>query len=110
MVTMSPKAHKPHAHRGVTRKLAIYGPSVELDNNLPELEPQIARALAPFAVEELPGEMGIIRGSIRRYNESEVLRRLPVMAQPLHRHGELTEIYAHEERFWTIDDRWGMCE
>jgi hypothetical protein len=110
MVSMTSQARRMQPRPMVVRKLAIYGPSVELGCDVADLEPQIARALGQFAVEELPGEMGVVRGCVRRYNETEVLRRLPVMAQPLHRHGELTEIYSHEERFWTIDDRWGMCE
>lgn len=110
MVMMSPAAPRPHAQRGTTLKLAIYGPSVELTSAVPELESQLQRTLGQFTVDDFPGEAGLIRGSVRRYNEAEVLRRLPVMAQPLHRHGDLIEIYSHEERIWTIDDRWGMCE
>ena len=96
----------PHA----TVKLAMYGPTVELSCEMPPVREWIARILGAFEIDELPAGPGTIHGSVRGYNESEVIRRLPVMAQPLHRQGELTEIYAHEERFWTIDDRWGMCE
>jgi hypothetical protein len=100
----------PLPENGLGRKLALYGPSVELFNDLPELETQIETALGRFVVEALPESTGIIRGLLRRYSEAEVIRRLPLMAQPLHREGDLTEIYHHEERYWTIDDRWGMCE
>jgi hypothetical protein len=100
----------PLPENGLGRKLALYGPSVELYSELPELEKQIDATLGRFVVQELPESAGIIRGLLRRYSEAEVIRRLPLMAQPLHRQGDLTEIYHHEERYWTIDDRWGMSE
>jgi len=95
---------------GASVKLTLHGPGVELTCDVPPVRAWIAQILGAFEVDELPGGPGTIRGSVRPYSESEVIRRLPVIAQPLHRPGELTEIYAHEERFWTIDDRWGMCE
>ncbi len=88
----------------------MHGPSVELHCDLPEMQASIARLLAPFVVSEIPTGMGVIRGAIRTYDQAEVVRRLPSTAQALHRPGDLTEIYANDERFWTIDDRWGMCE
>ena len=92
------------------RKLALYGPAVELECLVPELDEPIGRALGGFAVSEWPTGFGVTRGSIRPYDESEVIRRLPAAARPLHREGELIELYEHEERFWVIDDRWGMAE
>src|SRR5258708_40281686 len=86
---------------GTTLQLAVHGPSVELHCDAPELDAGMARMLAPFIVSALPDGMGVIRGSVRRYNEAEVIRRLPTTAQPLHRPGDLTEIYAQDERFWT---------
>lgn len=91
-------------------KLAVHGPSVELQCDVPEIEAAVAHFLGPFAVDQWPGDLGVIRGSVHRYSEAEVIRRLPAQAQPLHRPGDLTEIYAEDERFWAIDDRWGMCE
>jgi hypothetical protein len=92
------------------RKLALHGPAVELECLVPELDGPIAQMLDGFTVAEWPSGFGVTRGSIRPYDESEVVRRLPGTARPLHRPGELTELYEHEERFWLIDDRWGMAE
>jgi hypothetical protein len=111
MVTWSSAADKftiPGAERPL--QLAVHGPSVELHCDVADMRPSIARLLAPFVVDELPAAMGIIRGSIRSYDQAEVVRRLPTSAQALHRPGDLTELYAHDERYWTIDDRWGMTE
>ncbi|HXE53398.1 MAG TPA: hypothetical protein VN541_10300 [Tepidisphaeraceae bacterium] len=99
----------PHAQQG-HHKLAFHGPSVELTVEVPELGPILSQTLGVFAVEQFPSEMGVIRGSVHPYREADVIRRLPGQAQPLHRPDDLTEIYADEDRFWAIDDRWGMCE
>jgi hypothetical protein len=111
MVTWSSTADKfsiPKAHRPL--QLAFHGPSVELHCDVAEMQPSIAKLLAPFIVGEIPSGMGVIRGSVRPYDQAEVVRRLPSTAQALHRPGDLTEVYAHDERYWTIDDRWGMTE
>jgi hypothetical protein len=111
MVTWSSNAEKrsmPQAAEPL--QLAVHGPSVELHCDLPEMQASIARFFSPFIVNEVPAGMGVIRGCIRRYDQAEVVRRLPTSAQALHRPGDLTEIYAHEDRYWTIDDRWGMSE
>ena len=92
------------------RKLALYGPAVELECLVPELDGPVGRTLGGFSVTEWPTGFGVTRGSIRPYDESEVIRRLPTAARPLHREGELIELFEHEERFWVIDDRWGMAE
>lgn len=111
MVTWSSSAEKLTTRRpGTTVQLAVHGPSVELHCDVGDMDADVRRLLGPFVVNEVPASLGMIRGSVRRYDESEVLRRLPTLAQPLHRPGDLTEIYAHDDRFWTIDDRWGMCE
>lgn len=92
------------------RKLSLYGPAVELECLVPELDEPIAQMLGPFAVNEWPTGFGVTRGSIRPYDDSEVIRRLPNAARPLHRAGDLIELYEHENKFWVIDDRWGMAE
>lgn len=92
------------------RKFALYGPAVELECLVGELEGPIARMLGPFSVSEWPVGFGVTRGSIRPYDESEVIRRLPNAARALHHAGEPTELYAHGDTFWVIDDRWGMAE
>src|SRR5581483_1411266 len=86
-------------------QLAMHGPSAELQCDVPEMQASIEKLLAPFIVNEVPSGMGVIRGSVRPYDQAEVVRRLPTSAQALHRPGDLTEIYANDERYWTIDDR-----
>jgi hypothetical protein len=94
-----------------SRRLAVHGALVEIDCQIPALEPTIGRMLSAFATTDWPkGGAGASHGSILPYDQAEVARRLPAKAKPLHRPGELTEIYAEDERAWLIDDRWGMTE
>jgi hypothetical protein len=111
MVTVYSQTRKiPSPRVGTAVRLTMHGSPVELICEIAPIRSWVARILGTFEVDDLPANRGTIHGSVKPYNEAEVIRRLPVMAQPLHRQGELTEIYSHEERFWTIDDRWGMCE
>ena len=91
-------------------KFVVHGPAVEIDCAAVELAASIAHLLAPFAVDEWPAGFGVTRGSIRPYDHAEVIRRLPTSARALHRPQDHLELYHQDERFWIIDDRWGMCE
>ena len=51
-----------------------------------------------------------ITGTIRPYDRDSVLRHLPSDASPIAVSGELFELYEKGERFWLIDDRWGLAE
>jgi len=92
------------------RKLAIHGSLVEIDCKVPAFEPTLGRLLGSFAVTDWPDGSSVTHGAILPYDQAEVVRRLPSAARPLHRPGDLTEMYALDERAWIIDERWGVCE
>lgn len=101
----------PAVVRGATlRRLTLHGLAVQLDCQVPALEPTVGRLLGAFATATRMEGSAITEGSIRHYEGSTVARRLPSTAVPLHRLGELTELYAEAERSWLIDERWGMSE
>ena len=111
MASRSQSAHKAslRTEPGL-RKLAIHGSLVEIDCKVPAFEPTLGRLLGSFAANDWPQGSSVTHGSILPYDQAEVVRRLPPTAQPLHRPGDLTEMYALDERAWLIDDRWGLCE
>lgn len=92
------------------RKLIVHGPAVELECAVPALHRELGRLLSVFAVSEWPAGFVPAVGVVRPYDEVEVVRRLPATARALHKPGDLMELYEEDERFWIIDDRWGMCE
>ena len=55
-----------------------------------------------------------ILGTLRGYRQSEVLMHLSPLAvrvaTPGHGIGTVMELYQDAERFWLVDDRWGMAE
>jgi hypothetical protein len=88
----------------------MHGLSVELECHVPALEPTLGRLLGTFASQGEHPDGAITRGSVHVYEGPSVGRRLSSAAIPLHRSGDLTELYAEAERSWLIDERWGMSE
>ncbi|HMB96227.1 MAG TPA: hypothetical protein VKK61_09335 [Tepidisphaeraceae bacterium] len=70
----------------------------------------ITRELKNFAVETISTRAAPIHGMIHPFNQREVLRHLSPTATRLNSGDDLIELYQHDERFWLIDDHWGICE
>jgi hypothetical protein len=99
-------------------RYSIHAHAIELLCEVPSLSEPIAQAMQDF----LPGlatsvasnlelhRTSPIRGLIKRYSKDEVLRHLSPTAARLSSDDDPCEIYQHYERFWLIDDRWGICE
>ena len=91
-------------------RFAIHGAVVEVENFLPGLEPYVRRLLGSFAVPDWPEGFMPVHGTIRPYEQSEVLRHLSPAARPLPRTDDLAAVFQDGERFWMVDERWGMAE
>jgi hypothetical protein len=91
-------------------RFAVHGLAVELLNDVPSLAPQIRHWLGPFAAEHLPDGIACTNGQVRVYDPAEVMRHLSPSAVPVATPGQLLELYQEGERFWLVDDRWGLCE
>jgi hypothetical protein len=66
--------------------------------------------LDPFLVSGWPEGFVPTEGTIKVFDSAEVNRRLSTTALPLHDTAGKLEVYCERERFWLIDDRWGMSE
>jgi hypothetical protein len=91
-------------------QLAVHGLAVELACDVPALNIPIHKALGEFAVAEFPDGFTPAVGILREYEESVVLRHLSPTAKPVAAMGSTMELYEEGERFWLIDDRWGLTE
>ena len=95
----------------VTRaKFALHGPAVEIACEVPGMHEQIRRLFEPFAVPGFPDGFVPTVGMVRPYNQAEVLRHLSPHARPMAAARDVIEIYEDGDRFWLVDDRWGMAE
>lgn len=92
------------------RRYALHGYPLELDIDPGPLAGEVERVLGEFAVSDLPDGFNAIRGSVRPYDQAEVAKHLSPTAVPFADNRALLELYHEGERFWLIDDRWGMVE
>jgi hypothetical protein len=90
-------------------KYAVHGPAIEIACDVPAMAEQVKRLFEPFAVNNWPSGFLPTLGIIRPFAQSEVIRHLSPGARPVPTNDH-TEIYADGERFWLVDDRWGMTE
>ena len=91
-------------------KFAVHGPAIEIACELPAIAGQIRRLFEPFAVHSWPEGFIPTTGIVRPYAQSEVLRHLSPVARPVRAGAELIELYEDGDRFWLVDDRWGIAE
>ncbi|HYE20906.1 MAG TPA: hypothetical protein VEA69_20840 [Tepidisphaeraceae bacterium] len=104
---------RPHAAR---LGLSIHGLAVDVACDVPAVLDEARRVLWGFeAADTTPGGPGVTSGQIRPYVQAEVVRSLSPRAVPLatpgaRAAGHAFELYQEGERFWLVDDRWGLCE
>jgi hypothetical protein len=92
-------------------KFALHGSAIEIACEVSEMAPQLKRLFEPFAVQRWPEGFVPTVGIIRPYTQSEVLRHLSPTARPAAGvSAEVMEVYEDGDRFWLVDDRWGMAE
>ncbi len=95
---------------GNRRKLAIHGPIVELDCAMASLETCLDTLFGEFTVAALPPGFVPASGMIQPYQADEVARRLSPSARHLTRSSDGMDVYGQGDRFWMVDDRWGISE
>jgi hypothetical protein len=92
-------------------KFALHGPAIEIACEVPEMAEQVRRLFEPFAVQRWPEGFMPTVGIVRPYTQSEVLRHLSPSARPVAGvPADVMEVYEDGDRFWLVDDRWGMAE
>ena len=91
-------------------RFALHNLAVEIECDVPALESELRRVLGAFRVPQFAERCHPTTGSIKPYNEADVLRHLSPRAQRVMLGSDSSELYEDGERFWMIDDRWGMVE
>jgi hypothetical protein len=91
-------------------KLSLHGAAIGVSCAVEQLIPQIDRMLRPFISPQLPANSLMASGTIRPFEEGEVLRHLSSRAKRLAVADPSMELYQDCERFWLVDERWGISE
>lgn len=97
-------------YRSMSRKFALHGLAVEMACTVGSLREELGRLFAPFEVNDWPPGFAPITGNIHPYESAEVLRHLSPTATLIKMGDNLLELYQEGERFWLIDERWGLAE
>ena len=96
--------------------LAVHGLPVEVECGVARLLRPLDRLLGGFAVPVLPAGFLPTSGFVQPYDPAEVSRYLSPTARRMSgagtglAGGELMEVFEEGERFWIVDDRWGLAE
>lgn len=91
-------------------RFTIHGLAVELSVQIPRLDRAIQRMLGGFEDSHWPVGFVPTTGTVRPYDAAEVSRHLSADATPVHLPNLPMDLYEDAERFWLVDDRWGMVE
>src|SRR4051812_8669053 len=91
-------------------KISLHGATIGVSCAVEQLIPQIDRILRPFISPQLPASALKASGSIRPIEEGEVVRHLSSRARRLISSDPSLELYQDCERFWLVDERWGIAE
>jgi hypothetical protein len=93
-------------------KYAVHGLAVEVDCAVPTVSAEVERMLGAFGVAGWPDGFSPVGGTVRAYDTAQVVRHVSPAARPLpaQRSLDLAELYEDGERFWLVDERWGMVE
>ncbi|HWP39323.1 MAG TPA: hypothetical protein VNL70_00260 [Tepidisphaeraceae bacterium] len=91
---------------------SIHGRGVELVCSAPTLLHPLQQMLGPFEdrLQRAPSGTPIV-GTVGPYRQDQVLRYLSPAATRIACDTQATsELYQEAERFWLIDDHWGLCQ
>src|SRR3954469_9446025 len=93
-----------------TYRLAVHGLAVQLRCDLPAVAEPLEHYTETFKVPAFPQGFSAVTGAIRCYEQREVLKCLSPTARRGAGTPDFLELYEEQERFWVIDERWGLCE
>lgn len=105
-IEVQPSAAPPEPE---VRRVCLHGVSLEIASAVPELADELDRLFKVFSLRGLP-EGYITRGVLRPYVQDQVLRHLSPHARRLEPADPGLELFHDQERFWLLDERWGLAE
>jgi hypothetical protein len=92
------------------QRFALHGSAIGISSAVASLAGQIEHLFGDFRVKQWPQRTVPVTGTIWPYEQSHVLKHLSQSAKRVPTTSDLLELYEDEERFWLVDDRWGIAE
>jgi hypothetical protein len=92
------------------RRFAIHGLALELRCDLPGIMVEVEAMLGLFEVGSWPEGFTPIVGTVELFDADTVARNVSSAAVRFPSSHHSVELYKDCERFWLIDERWGMAE
>ena len=95
-----------------SRRIAcsIHGSIVRIKCAVPALHAAAEHLLTPFIISDWPEGFIPVDGSLSPYDAAEVMAHLPASAKRFGTADAAMELYVDGDRFWLVDDRWGMTQ
>jgi hypothetical protein len=107
---------EPHRSRwlddspAVVRRFAIHGLALELRCDLQGVLAEIQTLFHPFEVPSWPDGFMPVIGTVEPFDSATVQRHVSAAARRFPCPHESVELYQDGDRFWLVDERWGMAE
>lgn len=92
------------------QRFALHGAAIGISSAVKMLAPEIEHLFGDFRVKQWPPRAVPVTGTIWPYEQSHVLKHLSQTARRVATNCDLLELYEDGERFWLVDDRWGIAE
>src|SRR6266850_108574 len=94
------------------QRFSLHGTGIGVTSMVKFLAPEIEHLLGDFRVSNWTAGVVPVSGAIWPYEQLHVMRHLSQTARrvPTNLAAAEMELYEDEERFWLVDDRWGIVE
>jgi hypothetical protein len=96
--------------RPSAQRYALHGLAVEITCEVASVRAELQSLLRPFAVNDWPDGFNPVVGTIHTYDPAAVQRSISPRAVRFPSPNQPVELYQDGERFWIVDERWGMAE
>ena len=92
------------------QRFSLHGTGIGLTSMVKSLGREIEHLLGDFRVGNWTPGVVPVSGTIWPYEQLHVMRHLSQTARRVPSNDDMLELYEDEERFWLVDDRWGIAE
>jgi hypothetical protein len=96
------------------QRYSLHGAAIGITSMVKGLAPELGHLLGDFRVPNWPAGSLPISGMVWPYERSHVLKCMSPTAKRVENgvgsRDDLLELYEDDERFWLVDDRWGISE